>query len=208
MDGQPDMAPDHLARALEAVTAWLKQSRLKLNPVKTEVLQLGRGLPDVGIQLPALDGTPLATLPVVKSLGVLLDVSLSMEVQVTAVAKSAFFHLCQIRQLAPYLTPQDLVTVTHATVTSRLDYCNSFYAGLPLGVIRKLQLVQNAAAQVLTGISYQSHITPVLRQLHWLPVEFRIMFKVLVLTFKALSGLGPAYLRDRLSLYVPRRPLR
>ena len=103
---------------------------------------------------------------------------------------------------------QDLATVTHAMVTSRLDYCNSLYAGLPLGLIRKLQLVQNAVARVLTGISYQSHITPVLRQLHWLPVEFRIRFKVLVLTFKALSGFGPAYLRDRLSLYVPWRSLR
>ena len=119
------------------------------------------------------------------------------------VTRVAFFHLRQARLLAPYLSAPDLATVIHAMVTSRLDYCNSLYAGLPLNLLRKLQLVQNAAARVLTGTQWRAHITPVLSQLHWLQIGDRIRFKVLGLTFKALNGLGPAYLRDRLFHHSP-----
>uniref|UniRef100_A0A670KK95 Uncharacterized protein n=1 Tax=Podarcis muralis TaxID=64176 RepID=A0A670KK95_PODMU len=65
--------------------------------------------------------------------------------------------------------------------------------------VQKLQWVQNAAVRLLTGSSLWDHIHSVLYQLHWLPVEYRIRFKVLVLTFKALCSLGPSFLRDRLS---------
>ena len=106
----------------------------------------------------------------VKSLGVILDSTLSMEAQVANAACLAFFHLRQARQLAPYLSTPDLATVIHATVTSRLDFCNSLYAGLPLNLLRKLQLVQNAAARVLTGTGWRAHITPVLSQLHWVQI--------------------------------------
>ena len=120
----------------------------------------------------------------------------------------AFFHLRQAQLLAPYLSASDLAIVIHATVTSRLDYCNSLYTGLPLNLLRKLQLVQNAAARVLTGTWWKANITPVLSQLHWLQIGDRIRFKVLVLTFKALNSLGPTYLRDRLFRYSPPRLLR
>ena len=118
-----------------------------------------------------------------------------MEAHVTTVARTAFFHLRQARLLAPYLSTEDLASVIHAMVTSRIDFCNLLHAGLPLSLTWKLQLVQNAAARVLTGTSWRAHIQPVLKQLHWLPVAARIRFKVWVLTFKAIR---PTYLRDRL----------
>ena len=155
-----------------------------------------------GGQLPSLAGVQLVPAPSVRSLGVTFDASLSMEAQVTATAQLAFFHLRRIRQLAPYLSRPDLATVIHATVTSRLDYCNSLYAGLPLKLTQKLQRVQNAAARLLTGSLPRDHIHPVLYQLHWLLVEYRIRFKVLVLTFKALYSLEPSYLRDHLFWYA------
>ena len=80
---------------------------------------------DVEIRLPQLDGTTLTTSTTVKSLGVTLNASLSMEAQILKVAHQAFYHLRQVKQLAPYLSQDDLATVIHATVTSRLDYCNS-----------------------------------------------------------------------------------
>ncbi|KAF7252847.1 Leucine-rich repeat-containing protein 72 [Varanus komodoensis] len=142
------------------------------------------------------------------SLGVLLDPELSLEAQVTAVARNAFLQLRLINQLRPYLEYDCLATVTHALVTSRLDFCNALYVGLPLKTVRTLQLVQNRAARLLTGTGRYAHMTPVLRQLHWLPTEARAQFKVLIMTYKALNGLGPGYLNDRLRPYMPDRPLR
>ncbi|KAF7251130.1 Piwi-like protein 4 [Varanus komodoensis] len=116
----------------------------------------------------------------VRSLGVLLDPELSLEAQVTTAARSAFLQLHQlIHQLRPYLEYDCLATVTHAQVTSRLDFCNALYVGLPLKTVRILQLVQNRAARLLTGTGRYVHMTPVLRQLHWLPIEVRAKFKVL-----------------------------
>ncbi|KAF7246492.1 PDZ domain-containing RING finger protein 4, partial [Varanus komodoensis] len=142
------------------------------------------------------------------SLGVLLDPELSLEAQMTAVARSAFLQLWLIHQLRPYLEYDCLATVTHALVTSRLDFCNALYVGLPLKTVQILQLVQNRAARLLTGTGRYVHMTPVLRQLHWLPIEVRAQFKVLVMTYKALNGLDPGYLKERLHPYTPACPLR
>ena len=98
----------------------------------------------------------------------------------------------------PMLMGGALTTLVHALVISRLDHCNALYVGLPLRLSRKLQMVQNAAARLLSGVRKHQHISPTLAVLHWLPVCFRIDFKVLMITYKALNGLGPQYLADRL----------
>ncbi len=74
--------------------------------------------------------------------------------------------------------------------------------------IRQLQLIQNAAARILTRTRKSEHITPVLRSLHWLPVTFRVDFKVLLLVYKSLNGLGLKYIANMLTEYKPNRPLR
>ncbi|KAF7237899.1 Proteasomal ATPase-associated factor 1 [Varanus komodoensis] len=118
------------------------------------------------------------------------------------------FVVSEITKLCSYLEDDCLMTVTHALVTSRLDFCNALYVGLPLKTVRILQMVQNRAARLLTGTGHYSHITPVLFQLHWLPIKVRAQFKVLVITYKALNSLGPGYLKERLHPYLPSRPLR
>ena len=93
-------------------------------------------------------------------------------------------------------------------VISRLDYCNAILYGVPSSLLGKLQRLQNHAARVITCTRKYDHITPVLKSLHWLPIEQRIVFKILLLTFKSLQGLAPPYLRELLHPYVPVRNLR
>ena len=90
--------------------------------------------------------------------------------------------------------------ILHAFVTSRIDYCNELLYGLPDCEIVKQQRVQNAAARLLNSASKYSHITPVLKELHWLPVRFRIHFKILLLTFKALNGIVPDYIKELINV--------
>ena len=98
--------------------------------------------------------------------------------------------------------------IIHAFISSRLDYCNSLFTCLSKASTDRLQLIQNAAARLLTRSSRRCHITPVLASLHWLPVVFRVCFKVLVLTYRALHGQAPAYITDLLEWYEPSRTLR
>ncbi|KAF7244472.1 VWFA and cache domain-containing protein 1 [Varanus komodoensis] len=204
----PGEAVAVLNRCLAEVREWMRANKLKLNPDKMEVLLVGgSGFGEGGFDL-VLNGATLPLRDKVRSLGVLLDPELSLEAQVTAVARNAFLQLRLINQLRPYLEYYCLATVTHALVTSRLDFCNALYVGLPLKTVRTLQLVQNRAARLLAGMGRYAHMTPVLRQLHWLPIEARAQFKVLIMAYKALNGLGPGYLNERLRPYMPDRPLR
>ena len=98
--------------------------------------------------------------------------------------------------------------MVHAFITSRIDYCNALFSGLPATATNGLRLVQNAAAKVLTRKRKYDHITPTLIDLHWLPIQARADFKVLLLTFKTLNGLAPAYMSDLINTYTPGRPLR
>ncbi|KAF7239998.1 Pro-neuregulin-1, membrane-bound isoform [Varanus komodoensis] len=189
----PGEAVAVLNRCLAEVIGWMRANKLSLNPDKTEVLLVG------GDFDPVMDRVALPLKDRVHSLGVLLDPELSLEFQVVAVARSAFLQLRLIHQLCPYLNKHSLATVIHALVTSHLDYCNPLYVGLPLKTVRILQLVQNIAARLLTGTGRYSHITPILYQLHRLPVEVQAQFRVLVLTYKALNSLGPGYLKEHTS---------
>ena len=87
-------------------------------------------------------------------------------------------------------------------------YCNSLYSGLPSSTLRPLQIAQNFAARIILQRSKFCHITPVLRELHWLPVESRIKFKVMLFTYKSLNDLAPPYLTSLLSYQCHSRSLR
>ena len=87
-----------------------------------------------------------------------------------------------------------VISHRHAFVSTKLDYCNSLFYGLPDKDLRKLQAVQNAAARLVGGLRRYDHVTPVMHDLHWLPVEYRIQFKIAVLAYKSLHNLAPEYL--------------
>ena len=127
---------------------------------------------------------------------------------VSKAVKSGNYHLRNIGRIRKYLTAESTKGAVISLVTSRFDYCNGLLCGIPEELIYKLQRVQNNAARVITLTKKYDHITPVLKELHWLPVRKRIEFKILLLVYKCLHGTAPSYLREMLKEYVPPRTLR
>ena len=126
-----------------------------------------------------------------------------MDTHITSIRKSAFFRLYNIRRIRKYLSSDCAQILVNAFITSRLDFCNSLLYGVPGNQLQKLQRVQNAAARVICKISRYEHITPSLYNLHWLPVSYRIQFKILLLVYKIVNGLAPLYLSEPIELKTP-----
>ena len=84
-------------------------------------------------------------------------------------------------------------------MTTNLDYRNAILYGLPKVLLNRLQLVQNRAAPIVTFTKKYEHITPSLIDLHWLPVDYRIIYKILLLVYKAINGFSPSYISNLLS---------
>jgi predicted Rossmann fold nucleotide-binding protein DprA/Smf involved in DNA uptake len=99
-------------------------------------------------------------------------------------------------------------TVACSIIGSRIDYCNALLAGMSESNFNKLQLVQNTLARVVLKLRKSDHITPALKELHWLPVKHRVTFKLATLTFKTLQSGQPNYLRELVNIYEPPRTLR
>ncbi|KAF7704299.1 hypothetical protein C0J45_7597, partial [Silurus meridionalis] len=181
---------------------------LKLNLSKTELLVIP-GDSSLGQDLQiTLNDSLLSFLATARNLGVTMDNELSFLPHVTNVARSCRFLLYNIRRIRPFLSTQAAQVLVQSLVISRLDYCNSLLAGLPLNAIRPLQMIQNAAARLVFNLPKSSHTTPLLRSLEWLPVAARIRFKTLMLAYKAKNGPAPSYLRDLITSHTAPRCLR
>jgi len=188
---------------------WMRSNFLKLNSEKTELLV---------ITTPTITATSLSSLNIcgttipsstsVRDLGVHLDTFLKMDIQVRNTCRKAYYQLHLINKIRKFITDEAAKTLVQVNVISLLDYCNCLLAGLPDVLINKLQRVQNCAARTITKIKRADHITPALKELHWLPIKFRIEYKIILLTYKALNGLAPPYLTDLISQYAPIRRLR
>ena len=111
--------------------------------------------------------------------------------------------LRQISQIRPYLTEEATATLVHALIIFKLGCYNSLLIGIPDWLKRKLQLIQNNAGRLITKNKMSDHITPVLKNLHWLPISFRIDYKVLALCYKSLHDLAPSYMTSMLSYRDP-----
>ena len=120
--------------------------------------------------------------------------------------KSCFFQLRL--SLKCVLTHTEFERVIHAFKSSRLDYCNVLYSCLNKSSMVRLQVVQNAAARLLNKTNRRSHITPILKALHWLPICFRVQFKILTITYRALHDQAPSYIQGILHVYTSGRSLR
>ena len=111
-----------------------------------------------------------------RDLGVVFDQYLTFHVHISGICKSTHFHLRGIRIIRNLLTIDATAQLIHALITSRLDFCNRILYNLPNKQIERLQRIQNQAARMLKRIPRRNHITPVLRELHWLKLQDIIFF--------------------------------
>ena len=193
------LGKEKMETCIQAIRKWMAHNFLKLNDEKTEILVMQSKYG----QTPDLYSLTFGNVEVnacktARNIGVVFDSTLTMEKHVKNITQSAFMHLKNIWRVRRYLNQKSAETIVHAFITSRLDYCNGLLYGLPKYMIKRLQYVQNAAAKVVTSMGKFEHVTPILRDLHWLPVATRIEYKIILITYKALHGMAPKYLRDTL----------
>ena len=115
-----------------------------------------------------------------------MDEDLSITPNVNAVYKSIIFQLSKIASIRKYITIEVAKTLVTSLIISRLDYCNSLFGNMTNENIDKLQLIQNHAARLIFGAKKKEHITPILIKLHWLPIKYRIDYKI-ALMFQMLK---------------------
>ena len=193
------------------IRIWMNDNFLKLNDDKTELLiittreELSK-ISDISIKVGDQSISPSDDPP--RNLGVIFDSTCCLDAHVAKLCRSINFNLYSVGKIRKYIDGPTAEKMINATVTSRLDYCNSLLYGAKQSHIDRLQCCQNNAARIISKRRKFDHISPVLRELHWLPVEHRIKYKILLLTYKALNGHAPQYLAALISKYVPPRPLR
>uniref|UniRef100_A0A6I8NEZ7 RNA-directed DNA polymerase n=1 Tax=Ornithorhynchus anatinus TaxID=9258 RepID=A0A6I8NEZ7_ORNAN len=206
----PVVSPSLRARissCLQDVSTWMSARHLKLNMSKTELLIFPPKpgpLPDFSI---TVDGTTILPVSQARNLGVILDSSLSFTPHILSVTKTCRFHLYNIAKIRPFLSTQTATLLLRALVISRLDYCVSLLSDLPSSSLAPLQSVLHSAARLIFLQKRSGHVTPLLKQLQWLPINLRSKQKLLTLGFKALHHLAPSYLSSLLSFYHPPRTL-
>ena len=143
-----------------------------------------------------------------KPLSTVVQNYLKMDLFVNNICRSASFVLYRIGQIRKFLDTKCTEMLVHAFITCRLDQCNSLLYTLPESQIAKLQRIQNSAARLVLLSRKYNHITPILHELYWLPVKYCIIYKILLLTYKCLHGMGPIYLQELLKECKPFRNLR
>ena len=176
-----------IENCLSDINLWMTANKLKLNKSKTDLIYLySRHNPQTSLPSIQFGNDSIIPTEAVRNVGAIFDSTLSMVPQVNSLCKTASYHLRNIARIRHLLSKESTEILVHAFVFSKLDYCNALLYGLPQCVIKKLQLVQNSAARLITCSRKYDHTTPLLIQLHWLPITQRIWFKVLLLTFKAI----------------------
>ena len=201
-----------LEECVAEVRQWMAENMLKLNDDKTEYLVIGsrhmlRQVPQSLLSIQVGDKIIAAT-PAARNIGVMVDSALSMEQQVTNVCRACYAGLRDVAKIRKYLTEETTKKLIIAFVISKLDGNNALLYKIPKFLQDKLQVVQNNSARLIVKKHKYESIKQTIKDLHWLPIEFRIRYKINLLTFKCLNGTAPIYLKELIHPYETRGGLR
>ena len=191
-----------IPQLVKEVGTWMKSHFLKVNPDKTEIMLfcppsckkeskiLGVFIDENCIRFNDKS---------VKLLGVHLDTHLSFDCHINQLVSECYYHLKNVGKIRRYLSIPDAEKLIHALISSKFDYCNSLFYGIKTSSLKKLQRVQNYAARLVHQLPrHQGVNSDVLENLHWLSVEKRIVFKVLLMVHKFFIGIAPDYFMELL----------
>ena len=200
-----------LQSCLASVQSWMSTNKLKLNPDKTEFLLIGnerqrsRYLSMFPIELLGVETYPAKS---ARNLGVIFDKNFNFRSHISAICSSCIYHIWDLQRIRRHLDLDSAKLLANGLVSSRLDYCNSFFPGIAETDLTKLQRVLNRLTRVVTKSPPFTRSVPLLRSLHWLPVKYRVHFKICLLTYKALHEEQLVYLRSLIAISLPSRSLR
>ena len=189
----------------------MSTNKLKLNPDKTEFLLIGnerqrtKYLSMFPIELLGVDTYPAKS---ARNLGVIFDKNFNFRSHISAICSSCIYHIRDLRRIHHHLDLDSAKLLANVLVSSRLDYCNSILSGIAETDLTKLQRVLNRLARVVTKSPPFTRSVPLLRSLHWLPVKYRVHFRICLLTYKALHEEQPVYFRSLIAISLTSRSLR
>ena len=187
---------------ITGVSAWMAQSKLELNPSKTDFLLIdskSQREKFINLFLLAVLDNEMNPADSARNLGVFFDSGLNFRQHISQVSSSCFYHIRYLKRIRKKSLPLTLAKqIAVALVTSKLDYCDSLLHKIPAKDLQKLQRVQNCLARVVTKAPRFTRSIPLFKSLHWLPIKFRIQFKICTFVFRCLNGGQPSYLSSLL----------
>jgi hypothetical protein len=199
-----------MEKCIDEIRIFLKDNKLCNNSDKTELMLIGskRNLHLLDKKQLNINGLSIQASDKVKNLGVLFDKEMTMDTQVSSMCKKAFYNIKNIARIRRSMSKEDTKTAVHALVTPHLDYGNALLYGIRKKNLNKLQVAQNSAARLIERLRKYDRISHIRKELHWLPIDARIDFKVLNMTWKALNDKSPKYIADLLTRTTHQRSLR
>lgn len=200
MDNQEQEALGALSECLGEIKTWMDRCRLQMNCSKTEFIKFGsrQQLAKCISHCISVCDNEVQCASVIRYLGAWLDSNLNFKHHIRTKCKTAMLNFLRIKSIADVLDRKTLVTLIIMLVISHLDYANCLLTGIPKCEIKKFERIQIMLAKLVLGKNKRDSANECLKELHWLPIRFRIDFKNMCLVYKCLNGLAPKYLEDLL----------
>ena len=192
-------AKHRLSSLLSDLKIWMARRKLKLNDGKTVIIVIRGNLRNVSVAnfgVMSFGDTQLVPCETAKNLGVVLDSSLSFSSHIDSIVKTCNFHIRNLYMIKDFVNRNNLVTLVHSLIVSKMDYCNSLFSVLPNVILKKVRYVLNRAARLIFNLPPRIPTTTTLIELHWLPLFFSFF------SHESTSGLRSA--DDPYRLHEPR----
>lgn len=202
-----DQVINDLKMCFADIRIWMADNFLKMNDTKTVIVEIYSPYSAVHPRNNFnLDDCIIERSASAKNLGYWFDQHLDLSVQLSKISKTCYINMRNIGKLGSKLTKSLKIQLVHSYIHYFIDNCNATYFGMNEFQLQKLQNIQNAAVRFIFGLKGKERwqpISPLLKKLHFLPVRYRIKFKIAILAYKCINNIAPQYLTDLLTIRHP-----